>query len=97
MSAPYRMVPEKAKKSCNAVPGKVHGSARNSAAWSLGQREWLKSVACPKAWSTVLPPAKWSFSSTVTTNNVFCFVIPSWRRRLKNVANAWSYSCSVWT
>jgi hypothetical protein len=47
--------------------------------------------------SVELPPAKWSFSSAVTTKSVFSFVIPSRRSRLKNVANAWSYSCSVWT
>ena len=27
--------------------------------------------------SVELPPAKWSFSSAVTTNSVFCFVMPS--------------------
>jgi hypothetical protein len=47
--------------------------------------------------SLELPPAKWSFSSAVSTNSVFCFVIPSRCRRAKKVANAWSYSCSAWT
>src|SRR6185312_13389263 len=40
------------------------------------------------------PPAKWSPSSTVTTNSVFERLIPSAWRRAKNRANAEWLSCA---
>src|SRR5207244_71506 len=43
------------------------------------------------------PPAKWSFSSAVTTNRVLCWLIPSFFSRAKKVANASSYDFSVAT
>ena len=43
------------------------------------------------------PPAKWSFSSAVTTNKVLCWLIPSFFSRSKKVANASSYDFSAAT
>ena len=34
-------------------------------------------------------PASWSPSSELSRNSVFCAVMPSAARRLKNVPNAW--------
>ncbi len=42
----------------------------------------------PSGCGVPVPPAKWSPSSTVTTNSVLSFVIPSCASRVKNALNA---------
>src|ERR687887_2629373 len=95
-----------AESLCTENAGCVVGDGSSERRFALTSPIWFAGhdvdvSRLQKVWLHVpsfeTPPAKWSFSSAVTTNSVLCFVIPSFFSRAKNAPNASSYDFSAAT